>query len=63
MTIREIKKRSGPPVLSCVVCNLTQIQIGNLRDWMAVSSGHVCAKAACRDTLGLPRFVPPDEKR
>ena len=64
MTVHEIKKKSGPPVLTCGVCGITQIQIGGLGDWaLSPQGGHVCAKEACRTSVQLPKFVPPDERR
>ena len=63
MTIHEIKKKSGPPVLTCIICGITQIQIGGLGDWAPAGQGNVCPKEACRLAAGLPRFVPPHETR
>lgn len=63
MTVREVKKQSAAPILKCVSCLVSEIQIGARDDWMPVLGGHACSKDACRDALGLPRYVPPDERR
>jgi len=64
MPVREVRKRSGPPIYQCVGCGVSQVQIGKRNgEWLPVPGGHVCGKDPCREKLGLPRFVPPDEKR
>lgn len=64
MSIREVKKRSGPVYMTCVCCGVTQVEIGKRSaEWIPFGSGHVCAKDACRISAGLPKHVPPDDKR
>lgn len=63
MAVREVRKKSPTPILKCVVCGVTQVLIGAREDWMPAAGGHVCHKAGCRAALGLPKYVPPDERR
>jgi hypothetical protein len=62
MAIREVKKKSPPPVMRCVSCGATQIKISVL-DWMPWGSAFVCGKKACRQSVGAPVFVPSDERK
>jgi len=62
-TLREVKKRSATPIIECIVCHVTTALIGKRPDWLPAGGGHVCPKDTCRDAAGLPRFVPPDERR
>lgn len=60
--LKEVKRKSSPPTITCVVCGISQVQIGGLNDWTMSPHGHVCVKDACRASAGTETFVPPDKR-
>lgn len=63
MTI-TIKKKDPPPQIQCVSCGVVQIRIGQRppKDWGQSEQGLVCGKDACRESVGLPRYIAPQDR-
>jgi len=63
MSVKEVKPKPPIGIVQCQVCGLTSAKIGDMKDWTPAPGGMVCSKTPCRGQVGLPPFVPPDERR
>lgn len=63
MSVREVRKKTPPTIMRCVSCGVTQARIGNPKDWIPWAPSYLCGKKACREKVGAPLFVPPDEQK